>query len=67
MELESLMHGTTVATNALLEDVSTPWHSLRRSGSGHSGDRPSERAQRQRNSYFWVKPDRIVPSDPCSR
>jgi N-methylhydantoinase A len=63
-DVAGVAHGTTVATNALLEDdiermglITTPGYRYvleiaRQSVPDGYG-----------NSYFWVKPDRIVPVD----
>ena len=63
-EVAAVCHGTTVATNALLEDR------IERLGLiTTEGYRYILEIARQSvpdgygNSYFWVKPDRIVPVD----
>jgi N-methylhydantoinase A len=63
-EVAAVSHGTTVATNALLEDA------IERMGLiTTEGYRYLLEIARQSvpdgygNSYFWVKPDRIVPVD----
>ena len=61
-EIAEVVHGTTVATNALLEDDFSGLGFITTRGLPRPArDRPPERARSYGNSYFWVKPDRIVP------
>src|SRR6476660_4908400 len=48
-DITAVSHGTTVATNKLLEGKVEALGFITTEGYG--------------NSYFWVKPDRIVPAD----
>ena len=63
-EIESVLHGTTVATNQLLQGrvgslgfiTTTGYESMLEIARQSVPDGYG-------NSYFWVKPDRIVPAD----
>jgi N-methylhydantoinase A len=60
--LETLIHGTTVATNALLEERFGSVALVTTSGFRHILEIARQSVPSgYGNSYFWVKPDRIVP------
>jgi len=60
--LESLIHGTTVATNALLEERFDSLGLVTTSGFRHILEIARQSVPSgYGNSYFWVKPNRIVP------
>ena len=61
-EVASLSHGTTVATNALLEGDTSGLGLLTTRGFRHVLEIARQSVpDGYGNSYFWVKPDRIVP------
>jgi len=61
-DLTTVSHGTTVATNALLEDDITGLGLLTTKGFRHVLEIARQSVpDGYGNSYFWVKPDRIVP------
>ena len=61
-EVSAVSHGTTVATNALLEDNITALGLLTTQGFRHVLEIARQSVpDGYGNSYFWVKPDRIVP------
>jgi N-methylhydantoinase A len=58
----AVSHGTTVATNALLEERFPDLGLVTTEGFGHVLEIARQSVPRgYGNSYFWVKPDRIVP------
>jgi N-methylhydantoinase A len=60
--LEAIAHGTTVATNALLEERFHGLALLTTRGFRHVLEIARQSVPSgYGNSYFWVKPDRIVP------
>ncbi|CUI47230.1 hydantoinase/oxoprolinase family protein [Cognatishimia activa] len=60
--VEALCHGTTVATNALLEDRFMSLGLIVTKGFRHIVEIARQSVpEGYGNSYFWVKPDRIVP------
>jgi N-methylhydantoinase A len=66
-DLAGLAHGTTVATNALLQDEITGLGLIVTAGFRHLLEIARQAVpDGYGNSYFWVKPDRIVPLD-CVR
>ncbi len=61
-QVVSVAHGTTVATNALLEERFTSLGLLVTRGFRHILEIARQSVPSgYGNSYFWVKPDRIVP------
>ena len=63
-EIASVSHGTTVATNALLEDDIAEMGLLTTEGYRYILEIARQSVpDGYGNSYFWVKPDRIVPVD----
>jgi N-methylhydantoinase A len=61
-DVEHVSHGTTVATNALLEDDVGALGLLVTKGFRHVLEIARQSVpDGYGNSYFWVKPDRIVP------
>ncbi len=61
-EIGALCHGTTVATNALLEDRFLSLGLIVTRGFRHVLEIARQSVpEGYGNSYFWVKPDRIVP------
>lgn len=61
-DVASLSHGTTVATNALLEGDTSGLALLTTEGFRHVLEIARQSVpDGYGNSYFWVKPDRIVP------
>ena len=61
-EVSTVSHGTTVATNALLEDETDGLALLTTKGFRHVLEIARQSVpDGYGNSYFWVKPDRIVP------
>src|SRR5215510_10454917 len=61
-ELGSISHGTTVATNALLEEQFPGLGLVTTEGFRHVLEIARQAVPRgYGNSYFWVKPERIVP------
>jgi N-methylhydantoinase A len=61
-QVASVAHGTTVATNALLEERFTSLGLLVTRGFRHILEIARQSVPSgYGNSYFWVKPDRIVP------
>jgi N-methylhydantoinase A len=61
-DVVSVSHGTTVATNALLEDVIEPVGLITTEGYRYLLEIARQSVpDGYGNSYFWVKPDRIVP------
>src|SRR5579872_4020033 len=63
-EVERLIHGTTVATNALLEERVGSIALVTTEGFRHILEIARQSVPSgYGNSYFWVKPDRIVPLD----
>ncbi len=63
-EVADVSHGTTVATNALLEDVIEPMGLITTEGYRHILEIARQSVpDGYGNSYFWVKPDRLVPVD----
>ena len=63
-EVASVSHGTTVATNALLEDAIERVGLITTDGYRHILEIARQSVpDGYGNSYFWVKPDRIVPVD----
>jgi N-methylhydantoinase A len=66
-DLAGLAHGTTVATNALLQGEITGLGLIVTAGFRHLLEIARQAVpEGYGNSYFWVKPDRIVPLD-CVR
>ncbi|MGI9612200.1 MAG: hydantoinase/oxoprolinase family protein, partial [Acidimicrobiales bacterium] len=62
VEVTTVSHGTTVATNALLEDDTGGLGLLTTHGFRHVLEIARQSVpDGYGNSYFWVKPDRIVP------
>lgn len=60
--ISTVSHGTTVATNALLEDDMTGLGLITTQGFRHVLEIARQSVpDGYGNSYFWVKPDRIVP------
>jgi N-methylhydantoinase A len=60
--LSGIYHGTTVATNALLEERFSSLGLITTKGFRHVLEIARQSVpQGYGNSYFWVKPDRIVP------
>src|SRR5262249_18828003 len=58
----SVAHGTTLATNALLEERFSSLGLLVTRGFGHILEIARQSVPSgYGNSYFWIKPDRIVP------
>jgi N-methylhydantoinase A len=65
--LAGLAHGTTVATNALLQDEIAGLGLIVTSGFRHLLEIARQAVpEGYGNSYFWVKPERLVPLD-CVR
>lgn len=63
-EVAAVCHGTTVATNALLEDRIERLGLITTEGYRHILEIARQSVpDGYGNSYFWVKPDRIVPVD----
>jgi N-methylhydantoinase A len=63
-DVVGVSHGTTVATNALLEDRIERVGLITTEGYGHILEIARQSVpDGYGNSYFWVKPDRIVPVD----
>jgi len=63
-ELASVSHGTTVATNQLLEGDVTGIGFITTAGFEHLLEIARQSVpDSYGNSYFWVKPPRIVPAD----
>ncbi len=61
-DLASISHGTTVATNALLEERFPGLGLVTTEGFRHILEIARQAVPKgYGNSYFWVKPDRIVP------
>src|SRR5712691_7846878 len=61
-EVTAVSHGTTVATNALLEERFEGLALVTTSGFRHVLEIARQSVpQGYGNSYFWVKPERIVP------
>jgi N-methylhydantoinase A len=61
-EVAGLAHGTTVATNALLQGEISSLGLIVNSGFRHILEIARQSVpEGYGNSYFWVKPDRIVP------
>ena len=61
-DVVGVSHGTTVATNALLEDVIEPVGLITTEGYRYLLEIARQSVpDGYGNSYFWVKPDRIVP------
>lgn len=61
-DIAALCHGTTVATNALLEDRFMSLGLITTQGFRHVLEIARQSVpEGYGNSYFWVKPDRIVP------
>lgn len=61
-EVSTVSHGTTVATNALLEDDMSGLGLITTQGFRHVLEIARQSVpDGYGNSYFWVKPDRIVP------
>jgi N-methylhydantoinase A len=61
-QVATVAHGTTVATNALLEERFTSLGLLVTAGFRHILEIARQSVPSgYGNSYFWVKPDRIVP------
>ena len=61
-DLAGLAHGTTVATNALLQGEITGLGLIVTDGFRHILEIARQAVpEGYGNSYFWVKPDRIVP------
>ena len=61
-DLEALIHGTTVATNALLEERFSSLALVTTAGFRNILEIARQSVPSgYGNSYFWVKPDRIVP------
>ena len=61
-DLASISHGTTVATNALLEEQFPGLGLVTTEGFRHILEIARQAVPKgYGNSYFWVKPDRIVP------
>src|SRR5258708_23654226 len=61
---ESVSHGTTVATNALLEERFQALALVTTRGFRHLLEIARQSVPSgYGNSYFWVKPDRIVPRE----
>ena len=60
--MAGLAHGTTVATNALLQGEINSLGLIVNSGFRHILEIARQSVpEGYGNSYFWVKPDRIVP------
>jgi N-methylhydantoinase A len=63
-EVSAVSHGTTVATNDLLEDKVAHMGLVTTEGYRHVLEIARQSVpDGYGNSYFWVKPDRIVPVD----
>jgi N-methylhydantoinase A len=63
-EVSAVSHGTTVATNALLEDAVEDLGFITTEGYRYVLEIARQSVpDGYGNSYFWVKPDRIVPVD----
>jgi N-methylhydantoinase A len=63
-DLSAVSHGTTVATNALLEDDIEQMGLITTEGYRYILEIARQSVpDGYGNSYFWVKPDRIVPVD----
>lgn len=63
-DVQAVSHGTTVATNALLEDKVDRLGLVTTEGYRHILEIARQSVpDGYGNSYFWVKPDRIVPVD----
>ncbi len=63
-DVAAVSHGTTVATNALLEDDIERMGLITTEGYGYVLEIARQSVpDGYGNSYFWVKPDRIVPVD----
>ena len=61
-QISTVSHGTTVATNALLEDNMSGLGLITTQGFRHVLEIARQSVpDGYGNSYFWVKPDRIVP------
>jgi N-methylhydantoinase A len=61
-DVSAVSHGTTVATNALLEDAIEPMGLITTEGYRYILEIARQSVpDGYGNSYFWVKPDRIVP------
>lgn len=61
-DISAVSHGTTVATNALLEDDTSGLGLLTTQGFRHVLEIARQSVpDGYGNSYFWVKPDRVVP------
>ena len=61
-EVSTVSHGTTVATNSLLEDDMSGLGLITTQGFRHVLEIARQSVtDGYGNSYFWVKPDRIVP------
>jgi N-methylhydantoinase A len=61
-DVAAVSHGTTVATNALLEDAIEPMGLITTEGYRYVLEIARQSVpDGYGNSYFWVKPDRIVP------
>jgi N-methylhydantoinase A len=59
---DAIAHGTTVATNAMLEERFSPLALVTTRGFRHVLEIARQSVPSgYGNSYFWVKPDRIVP------
>src|SRR5579872_6636718 len=62
LPVAGIYHGTTVATNALLEERFTSLGLITTRGFRHVLEIARQSVpQGYGNSYFWVKPERIVP------
>ncbi|MDP9443522.1 MAG: hydantoinase/oxoprolinase family protein [Actinomycetota bacterium] len=63
-DVSAVSHGTTVATNQLLEGRVDPMGFVTTEGYAHVLEIARQSVpDGYGNSYFWVKPDRIVPAD----
>ena len=63
-EISSILHGTTVATNQLLQGKVGSLGFITTDGYGSMLEIARQSVpDGYGNSYFWVKPDRIVPAD----
>ena len=63
-DISSILHGTTVATNQLLQGKVGSLGFITTQGYGSMLEIARQSVpDGYGNSYFWVKPDRIVPAD----